>query len=208
MAAGHSLRERLLGAIGARSAPKNEELSVFMDPTEYSQILAALIALGPRRMLEWGAGGSTAAFLRDVRTLRELVSVEHNVKWYERVRSEIDDARLRLMLRPPSNQEPDVTLDVEAHRAWAAEAEQDRVVLSAYIDVPERLGGTFDCVFVDGRARRFCLEAGFSALRPGGLLILHDAQRPEYETTIKGLGQAVFLTPWHQGQVALVHKPP
>ena len=41
----------------------DEGLSVWMDPAEFSQMLAILYTLEPRQCLEWGSGGSTKAVL-------------------------------------------------------------------------------------------------------------------------------------------------
>jgi hypothetical protein len=61
---------------------------------------------------------------------------------------------------------------------------------------------------VDGRARRFCLKAGWDLLRPGGVLVLHDAQRTDYHDVLFSLGPSpVLLEPWRRGQLALVRKP-
>jgi hypothetical protein len=59
---------------------------------------------------------------------------------------------------------------------------------------------------VDGRARCFCLKEGFDLLRPGGVIVLHDAQRADYHDAVKSLGEAIFLEPWKQGQICLVRK--
>lgn len=65
----------------------------------------------------------------------------------------------------------------------------------------------FDLVFVDGRARRFCLSAGWALLRPGGVMALHDAQRPLYHDVLFSLGQPLLLEPWRRGQLAILRKP-
>ena len=85
-------------------------------------------------------------------------------------------------------------------------AETDASLLRSYVEFPASLGQSFDFVLVDGRARCFCMKAGFSLLRPGGVMVLHDAQRVEYHATAKSLGRAVFLEPWKQGQICLVRK--
>lgn len=44
-------------------------------------------------------------------------------------------------------------------------------------DFPATLGTSFDFVRVDGRARSLCVREGFELLRPGGVLVMQDAQR-------------------------------
>jgi predicted O-methyltransferase YrrM len=94
----------------------------------------------------------------------------------------------------------------QAQTDWDNRAEVDATLYASYIRYPATLGMAFDVVLVDGRARCFCMPEGFRLLRPGGILILHDAQRTEYHTAAAALGKPVFLTPWKQGQVCLVRK--
>lgn len=184
-----------------------EALPVYMHPIELSQLLAIFHALGPRCVLEWGAGGSTRALLEQDSIVERYVSVEHHRAWFEKVRSIVSDPRLTLAHVPP-----DKPIGVESPtqrqiEAWDAWAEQDASVLSAYVGFPRTLGLSFDLVLVDGRARCFCMREGFGLLRPGGVLVLHDAQRTQYHEALRSLGKAIFLEPWEQGQIALVRKP-
>ena len=79
--------------------------------------------------------------------------------------------------------------------------------MADYVARPGQLGMEFDFVLVDGRARIHCLVEGWKLLRPGGVILIHDAQRPEYHDTVRSLGRAVFLEPWEQGQICFVRKP-
>lgn len=182
-------------------------LRVWMDPIEQSQLLAILHAVGPERCLEWGSGGSTQYYLRQCPFVREWVSVEHDERWVEEVRAAVQDPRLRLTHvapdRPLSLANPS---EVEIQR-WNLRAEYDPTLMVSYVSKPRSFGGSFDFVLVDGRARRFCIREGFSLLRPGGVLALHDAQREEYHDALHAVGTPLFLTPWKQGQMCLVRKP-
>ena len=42
----------------------------------------------------------------------------------------------------------------------------------------------FDLIFVDGKNRAACMNASASFLNKHGVMILHDAQRPEYQEAI------------------------
>jgi hypothetical protein len=50
--------------------------------------------------------------------------------------------------------------------------------------------GFFDLVVVDGRSRAACLDRAVPKIRPGGMLVLDDADRPEYADAI------AELPPW------------
>lgn len=181
-------------------------LPVYMDPIEFSQVLAITEAVGPRNFLEWGSGGSTRALLLACPFIERYVSVEHDVAWGEKVRSIVQDPRLELNLI-----EPDLPLQIEAPNrkeqiAWDAKAEHDPEILKRYTNFPSTLNITFDMILVDGRARRLCLLSGWELLRPGGVIVLHDAQREDYHDALHQLGTVRFLEPWKSGQVALVRK--
>lgn len=177
-----------------------------MGPCEFSQLLAVLHALEPARCLEWGSGGSTKAVLERCGFIERWVSVEHDPAWYERVRDRTSDPRLMLQLVEPDIARPDPE-DLEAVMAWDDRAEQEPEMTASYVSHPESLGTEFDFVLVDGRARRLCLRAGYALLRPGGVAVLHDAQREEYHDMLHELGSPVFLEPYEEGQICLLRKP-
>lgn len=182
-------------------------LPVHMAPEEYAQLLGALRELRPRRFLEWGTGGSTAQLLADCDFIERYVAVEHDRAWFERVRALVSDPRLELHHAPPAEPPPGRGLFKLRLIAWNARAERDPTLLGDYVALPKTLGISFDAVLVDGRARRFCLPAGWALLRAGGLLVLHDAQRPDYRAALLALGTPRLLEPWSRGQIALLTKP-
>lgn len=177
-----------------------------MHPVELSQVTAVLETLAPRICLEWGSGGSTRELLASFPFIERYVSVEHHKEWADRVRELVTDTRLELHHVAPNRPLEAAKPSRKEIIAWDARAEHEPEVLRNYVEFPASLGVQFDFVLVDGRARRFCLEAGFRLLRPGGVIVLHDAQRVEYHDAVHALGRGVFLEPWHQGQVCLVRK--
>lgn len=105
------------------------------------------------RVLECGAGGSTAWFARRAGA---VTSLEDDPSWHERVRKRLEldglaSCELRLV---PRNRFPD---------AVAATADEG-----------------FDLVVVDGAERVACVAAAVPKLRPDGLLVLDDSDRAEY----------------------------
>ena len=184
-------------------------MRAYMDSVEYSQIQSALTALQPRRFLEWGSGGSTIDFLKRYSSIDMMVSVEHHPLWFEKVRATANDPRLTYVLKEATSKEPDrefFGLLRMKRQAWRRRAETDRSIFRDYIDYPAALGVKFDAIFVDGRARNFCIETGWEILAPGGLMIIHDAQREIYHSTIARMGNPTYLTPWRRGQVCLLPK--
>ncbi len=184
-------------------------MRVYMDAVEYSQITAAVTALQPRRLLEWGSGGSTVDFLKRYASIEKMVSIEHHPLWYEKVKAAATDPRLSYFLKEGASEEPKPEffgLYTAKRAAWRRRAETDRSVFKDYVEHPASLGMNFDCIFVDGRARNFCIETGWDLLERGGLMIIHDAQREFYHATIAKMGAATYLTPWRNGQVCLLPK--
>lgn len=188
----------------------DQPLHIHMDNAEFSQMHAALLALQPRIGLEWGAGGSTEAFLMHIPTLERLVSIEHSPKWHALLKGRIKDPRLSLHLVEGREQEPPPPLIYTKYCArdkWRKACENDRRIMEKYIDFPKTLDLLFDFILIDGRARSFCIETGWPLLRPGGLMVVHDAQRPAYHAAMHKVGTPHFLTPWRRGQIALMPKP-
>jgi len=184
-----------------------DELPVYMSPLEYSQLLAIVSSIAPRICLEWGSGGSTRALLAACPFIARYISIEHDAGWHAEVVARVRDPRLSCHLVVPDKPLTASETSRAAIEAWDARAEIDPAILRSYVGFPRSLGLRFDFVLVDGRARNFCVAEGFDLLEPRGVLVLHDAQREDNRAAIAQLGEAAFLEPWSQGQIALVRKP-
>jgi hypothetical protein len=211
-------RGGILSRLGLSETPLepagDPELPAAMHPIEFSQLEAVLETLAPRRVVEWGSGGSTRAFPLRFPCIERWVSVEHNRAWHERVRSKVDDPRVVLELRLPVASDPEPEMFDSAggptrpdYVQWAQRCEDDASILAAYVECAREHFDTVDLAFVDGRARRHCIALGFSLLREGGMLVVHDAQRDIYRDALTRLGPTPrWLDPWVAGQVCLVKK--
>jgi hypothetical protein len=103
---------------------------------------------------EWGAGRSTIWLGSRV---GKLYSVEHNAEWLEWVRKKIgQDSSIRLY-----------------HRPLPSESEASYIEVIGEVCEDESL----DFCLVDGRARDLCAEAAVPKIKPGGLLIIDNAER-------------------------------
>ena len=186
--------------------PSKDRLPVFMHPVEFSQLLAVLHTLAPRRCLEWGSGGSTRAVLEECAFVERFDSIEHDRTWYDRVRAVVTDSRLFLHHVPPDRPMPPGRHPPKEREAWDAVAEEDPALLATYVAFPSTLDLEFDFVLVDGRARVYCIPSGYRLLRRGGILVVHDAERTEYHPSLYSVGEPVFLEPWKWGQICLLRK--
>lgn len=140
------------------------------------------------RMLEWGAGGSTVWLAANLPEGAVLTSIEHDREWFYEVSNHLGNGgrgrrdNVRMLLREPTG-----PLGTNA-----TAAEDDPTNLRPFIDGAD--GERFDVILVDGYARGACLEKARSLLNPGGVVVLHDAQREWYDT-----GKALFAARGHMG---------
>jgi hypothetical protein len=108
-------------------------------------------------MLEFGSGRSSVWFAERV---SHITSVEHNVGWAEKVRR-------RLAERSLNNAEL-VLVPVEDERSPKA--------FEPYVMVSDRFApDSLDIVLVDGALRSQCVQAVMPKIRPGGVLIIDNA---------------------------------
>jgi len=113
---------------------------------------------GDMNVLEWGAGASTPWLARRV---GYLTTMEHGEEWFERAGQALRELdlpdRWQLVSRP-------LCPLYISEAIWYA---QDH--------------GGIDAAIVDGRMRADCCERVMQDLKPGGILLLDNAERKEYE---------------------------
>jgi len=140
-------------------------------------------------VFEYGSGGSTVFFANRV---HRLVSVEHDAAWHTQV-SEVLEKRgvtsCEYLLREPQPAPPDRPSE---HR-WDLYTSTDRdfagFVFDGYVKTIDAFpDGSFDLVVVDGRARSSCVHHGLPKVRPGGMLLLDDSDRPDYADAVDWIG--------------------
>lgn len=143
----------------------------------------------PARVLEYGSGASTLWLAGRCGTVD---SIEHDLDFAEVAKALCSDA-------------PNVTI----HPVAASESHDPRIAsgreghehldFTDYIETGGRIGGTFDLVIVDGRARSDALSASLPLLAPGGRIVFDNSRRARYRNAIdtSGLHERKFrgLTP-------------
>jgi predicted O-methyltransferase YrrM len=112
------------------------------------------------RGIEWGSGGTTTWFAARI---EHLTSIEGSPQWHAGLQSELDVRRIgNVDLRLVSAE--DLGHGTPEHR-------------SAYVGaVPDVEPGSIDLAFVDGEYRDECALRALDLLRPGGLLVLDNAE--------------------------------
>ncbi len=110
---------------------------------------------------EWGSGRSTLWLAQRVARLH---SVEDNLQWYGPVKKKLEEAHLASRV---------------TYRFIPCEwTEMDEPLHHPYADVAHTLPNkSLDFALVDGNIRASCLRVILPKLRPGGLLILDNANR-------------------------------
>ena len=144
---------------------------------EIQQVKAALLEQPAPRVFEWGLGASTLWYThwlasqgRDYR----WYGVDHDRVWHAYVVARADSERVSVTCAPFE----DWTMDDATQRYVSTPAHD------AYIEAPLRLGGTFDLLVIDGRFRRRCVDVAMQVVRPGGLVLLSEAQRTFYHCSL------------------------
>jgi predicted O-methyltransferase YrrM len=116
----------------------------------------------PLQILEWGPGYSRHIFL-ECAPQASIVSIEHDTGWHNRALQAYGD-RADIRFKPfPLRGGP---ADYAVAPLLAKE-------------------GPFDLIFVDGRRRVECLLVASKLVTDTGVVILHDADRVEYNPGIE-----------------------
>lgn len=134
-----------------------------------------LEAIKPKTVFEYGPGVSTSIMAMHP-SVEWIDTVEHDKAWYEKYRWEMPD-------------------NVKFHF---------QSVMELYPEVQGRYE-KYDLIFVDGRERETCLFIAHGRLNQDGVVILHDAERPNYRDMINTYkfkfftddGHTVVLTDSH-----------
>lgn len=113
---------------------------------------------------EWGSGGSTIWLAKRVSS---VTSVEHEANWYDAVMSDLDRFEIN-----------NVNPIYVAMEAGKHDYDNYARRILAYKD------NAFDVISVDGRNRVECLKYAIPKLRPGGIMVLDNSERVEYERGI------------------------
>lgn len=138
----------------------NEGTSMMVNTVKEQELLLSNLKQD-MRVLEFGCGISTMAIAPLV---KELVSVEHNLDWYNSFKDKVP-SNVTLIHVPRNSQEAD------GHDGTFENYD-------SYVKEPLK-HDKFDIVFVDGRARvDCCLYAAKFYLKENGYIFLHDSKHP------------------------------
>ena len=126
------------------------------------------------RVFEYGSGASTVWLAR---RSAEVHTVEHDEEWADILAPRLlsfDNVTLHHV--PPESVETPVVRS--GRRGYA---DQD---FSRYVDRVHEVGGLFDIVVIDGRARMDCLMAAVEHVKPSGVVIVDNSARKRYRAAL------------------------
>ncbi|MBC7904934.1 MAG: hypothetical protein H7Y27_16020 [Gemmatimonadaceae bacterium] len=144
------------------------------------------------RVFEYGGGGSTLYFTDRA---AEVVTVEHNPNWWDKITQAVTASKWTGKLLQPTREKNEKDPSDPANYSSAEKFGTYREYAS-YID---NYGDEyFDIVMVDGRSRPSCIKHSLPKLKTGGLLIVDDVYRDYYlphfkEILEKNFQQLCFL---------------
>jgi hypothetical protein len=140
-----------------------------------SEVDAFLADRGSARVFEYGSGASSVWLGRRA---GEVHSVEHSkefVDFLEPVLSEVPTVHLRYVEAPQRGELAEVPSQRFGHQG---------LDFADYVRSIDEIGGTFDLVVVDGRARAACLRQAVPHLADGGIIVFDNSNRGRYSEAI------------------------
>lgn len=114
-------------------------------------------------LFEYGSGNSTHWWAARSTYVR---SVEHDAEWFKKVKKEVP-ANVELLYRELDNG-----------------GSYENAIL-----VDKRL---YDVIVIDGRHRNKCMVASEKRIKPNGILLLDNSDRPDYQTGMQYLSKCGF----------------
>jgi len=130
------------------------------------------------RVFEYGAGASTAWLARRA---GQVDSVEHDAEFVAYVKEMLADTPgVRLHAVPPKPATASTTIRSQRH----GHANLD---FGDYVDTIDEVGGPFDLVVVDGRARVDAFRRALDHLKDDGVVVFDNIKRKRYWEVVSKL---------------------
>jgi len=138
-------------------------------------------------VFEWGSGGSTLFLAKRVRS---LTSIEHDIRWYEKVLKKLQEESIAnanyLLIQPERGGLVHPLYSSTDERYQDSSFQSYVEAISLYPD------SFFHLVVIDGRARMGCIVHAVNKICRDGYLLLDDSEREEYS-----LGEQI-LSSWRR----------
>lgn len=132
-------------------------------------------------VFEWGMGGSTLFFLDRA---GQIVSVDHDATWFDRLHELIssNDAWKGYRIEPTCLSQDQAVDPSSIDQYGSSSPEYQSHRFEDYVRVIDQYDDqSFDIIVDDGRSRPSCVKHGIPKLKLGGILVLDNAERPQYK---------------------------
>ncbi len=134
----------------------------------------------PVRVFEWGSGASTMWLANRA---DRIDSVEHHRGFGEMIRAQLDDRgdlradhKVLHIVEPAASDSPAIGSRKEGMGGLDFED---------YVRHIGTVGGEFDLIVIDGRAREACLAAALGHLAPDGIIVFDNTFRRRYRAAVE-----------------------
>lgn len=170
-------RDKILLKINKLEKPfmKNKELDIIEE---------ILLAIKPKKCLEWGSGYSSLVFPELVDP--ELwLAIEHDQDWAKEISGKNNNAKVKIV---------HVLSEVVGWNNrgdWRKDGSYRD--FESYINYPEKYA-PFDFIMIDGRARVECLKKASELIAQEGVVIFHDCNRTHYHQYQELFEYGQFIT--------------
>jgi hypothetical protein len=176
----HRVRHWLVSLVRVHDSLAIAELDVPWWTYTAIDVVDAWLQARPRpiRVFEFGSGASTLWLARRV---DEVHTVEHHLGFAQRMRPEFAAHRHVTLhqVEAPWSTRPAVTSGKAGHEG---------LDFADYVRTIDRVGGRFDLIVIDGRAREACLRAAAPHLAADGLIVFDNSGRRRYRRVIEASG--------------------
>jgi hypothetical protein len=134
------------------------------------------------RVFEYGSGGSTLFWTRFG---AHCTTIESDAEWETLIRGRLtaaDDVDLRLVPGVPPKVNAALDLDSANPESYATDwpAFENWTFVDYVCQIDSFPDGYFDVILVDGHARASCIKHSYRKVKPGGILILDNADIAPY----------------------------
>lgn len=130
---------------------------------------------------EFGSGRSTLFIAPRV---KELVSLEHDQHWFKNIEAELKSKKLSnvqyVHILPANDPSKTIGYPKNNYENYIMPATPATCYTAYYSYIDQYPDASFDFIVVDGRARVECAQHAIPKLKPGGMLILDNAERLRY----------------------------
>lgn len=141
-------------------------------------------------MVEWGSGGSTCKWIETLKPTQNLISIEHNENWFNRVKRAIKNEW-------PENKNFEYIFEPEKYgfkHGYATPIEEHPLGTDFYLNPTDKIWDA-DIFFIDGIARSACsLYVLLKHRKKNPLIFIHDyvGREPWYEWSVQLFDRKIF----------------